>query len=101
MGQPLEIDVELGLDLRPAAAGDDLGSTVDYTELYRRVAEAVVSRRFTLMEAVAEEVARVALSFTRAATVTVRVRKPRAFLPGPAGEVEVEITRFRETAAGL
>ena len=94
-GQPLEIDVELELDLRPAATEDRLEATVDYTELYRRVTEAVTSRCFALMEAVAEEVARSVLSFPAVLSATVRVRKPRAFLPGPAGEVEVEITRRR------
>lgn len=96
MGQPLEIDVELELDLRPAGAGDSLGAAVDYTELYRKVTEAVTARRFTLMEAVAEEVARAVLTFPPVLSATVRVRKPRAFLPGPAGKVEVEITRGRE-----
>ena len=38
-GQEFVVDVELGLDTRPAAAGDDLAATVHYGELAERLAE--------------------------------------------------------------
>lgn len=100
VGQPFEVDVEVQLDLGPAGKSDDRKLTVDYCDLYRRVEAAATARQFTLIEAVAEAVAEAALSFPRAAAVTVRVRKPRAALPGATGAVEVEVTRHRPPVPG-
>ena len=94
--QPFEVDVEIHLDTRPAGLADDLSKTVDYGgafEICRSVVEGP-SRR--LIEAIAEEIAGklLALSDPLGATeVVVRVRKPRAPLPGRLDHAAVEITR--------
>lgn len=101
LGQPFQVDAELFLDLRPAGEGDDPALTVDYCAAYRAVREEVEGRRHKLVEALAEAIAARLLALgPRVEAVTVRVAKPRAALPGPAGRVQVEIHRRRETPEG-
>lgn len=94
--QPFEVDVVLRADLAAAAAADDLASTIDYAAVFAIVGEIVEGRSFRLIEALAAAVADAVLERTAAAEVIVRVRKPRAPLPGPFEHVEVELTRRRE-----
>ncbi len=55
--QPLEVDIDLELDLSTAGTSDDLADTVNYGEVCAQV-EAVVERsRFSLLEALAEAIA--------------------------------------------
>ena len=94
-GQVFVIDLDLGLDLAPAGRSDDLDRTVDYGRLAAAVAQVVGTRRRNLIEAVAEDVARVALEDPRVLDARVRVAKPHAPLPVDAS-VEVELTRYRD-----
>ncbi|MGE5553136.1 MAG: dihydroneopterin aldolase [Betaproteobacteria bacterium] len=94
-GQPFEVDLDLYLDLRRAAASDDLADTVDYSALFTLVRQVVEGRRFRLIEALAQEVAEVVLGSAAVQAVTVRVRKPQAPLPGVFETVEVELRRSR------
>lgn len=91
-GQVFVIDLDIGVDLRAAGTSDDLGRTVDYGRLAADVAEVVTTTRRDLIEAVAEDVARVALADPRVTDARVRVTKPHAPLPVDAS-VEVEIVR--------
>ncbi|HKF00255.1 MAG TPA: dihydroneopterin aldolase [Actinomycetes bacterium] len=93
-GQVLVVDVDLGLDLAPAGGVDDLRLTVDYGRFAGAVAELVRTGRRQLLEAVAEDVARLALGDPRVQDVHVRITKPHALLPVDA-EVSVEIRRRR------
>jgi dihydroneopterin aldolase len=94
--QPFEVDVVLRADLATAAASDELADTVDYAAVFTLVGEIVEGRSFRLLEALATAIAEAVLERTAAEEVTVRVRKPRAPLPGPFDHVEVELTRRRE-----
>jgi dihydroneopterin aldolase len=94
--QPFEVDVVLRADLSTAAASDELADTVDYAAVFTLVGEIVEGRSFRLLEALATAIAEAVLERTAAEEVTVRVRKPRAPLPGPFDHVEVELTRRRE-----
>jgi dihydroneopterin aldolase len=96
-GQPFEVDLDLYLDLSRAAERDDLAATIDYDALFALVRQVVEGRRFRLIEALAGAVADEVLA--RAETVeeaVVRVRKPRAPLPGICETVEVELRRRRD-----
>ena len=76
--QPIEVDVELALDLRAAGVEDDLDRTADYSRAYELCREVVETASFRLLEAIAEAIAHellVAYPFVR--EVTVRVRKMR------------------------
>jgi dihydroneopterin aldolase len=99
LGQVFVVDLELALDLAAAGRSDDLDRTVDYAGLAGRVAELVGGRPRRLLEAVAEDVARLVLADGRVHQVRVRVTKPQAPLPVEA-TVAVEITREREAREG-
>jgi dihydroneopterin aldolase len=93
--QPFEVDVELRRDLTSAARSDELADTIDYSEIFSLVARIVEGESFRLIEALAGRIADAVLEATDARAVEVRVRKPRAPLPGPFETVEVAITRRR------
>ena len=93
IGRRLLVEVELALDLSRAGASDELADTVDYGQVYAVVAEVNASRRFSLLEALAEEIARRLLASFPVGEVRVRVRKPDPPVGGVVEEVEVEITR--------
>jgi 7,8-dihydroneopterin aldolase/epimerase/oxygenase len=94
--QRFEVDVELWLDLRPAAAGDDLAKTVDYRPVYDAVRTVVEGPSVELIETLAERIARgVLASSALVDEVVVRVRKPDVALDGPLDFAGVEVRRRR------
>ena len=97
--QPFVVDVDLGLDVAAAAAGDDLSLTVDYAEVHRRVARIVTGPHRQLLETLADRVARDLLEAFPVTYVRVRVAKPAAPLPGPADHAAVEVWRYRDRPA--
>ena len=95
-GQPFEVDVELCLDLQMAGRTDDIRHTVSYAEVYQSIKSIVEEKTFNLIEALAEAISHCLLyeySFDR---VKVRIRKPRAPVPGPISWAAVEIERTRK-----
>jgi len=95
LGGKFHVDVELGLDLRPAGMSDALDHTVDYKAVYELVAEIQRTNRFRLLEAFAHAIAEGILADFGVQQVTVRVRKASVPLGGLIDHVEVEITRSR------
>jgi dihydroneopterin aldolase len=96
--QPFDVDVVLELALAEAGTSDDLARTIDYGDVFRR-ARAIVEHgpHVSLIETLAERIASDLLAAHPAATaVTVRVRKPRAPLPGVFAWAGVEIRRERD-----
>ena len=95
--QRFEVDLELALDVRPAAIGDDLAKTVDYRGVYGTTRRVVEDNTFDLIETLAEAIAREVLRANPGVEeVTVRVRKPDVDLGGPLAYAGVEIRRLRE-----
>ena len=92
-GQDFVIDLTVGIDLRRAAASDDVAATIHYGELAERVAAAVASDPVDLIETVAERIAAIALSYPAAENVRVTVHKPDAPISVPFGDVAVTIVR--------
>jgi len=100
--QPFEVDVEIHLDTRPAGLADDLSKTVDYVDVFEICRSVVEGPSRRLIETLAEEIAGKLLALSEplgATEVVVRVRKPRAPLPGRLDHAAVEITRPREPGA--
>jgi dihydroneopterin aldolase len=95
-GTLLEMDVELALDLDPAAASDRIRDTVNYMEVHEVVLAAVRDERHHLLETLAASVADELIRRFRADQVRVRIRK--ANLPLSGGRVEVELERFRPSS---
>ncbi len=94
--QPFEVDVVLELDLAPAGATDDLARTVDFGVVFAAARAVVEGPHVALLETLAERIAAAVLAgSTPASTVTVRVRKPEAPLPGALAWAGVEIRRLR------
>lgn len=96
LGQRFEIDVELGLDTEKAAAEDRLESCVDYAKVYHKINDAVIEKKFYLIEALAQHIADKILHDFDVAEVTVRIRKPSVPIKGSIKHVEVEITRTKK-----
>ena len=94
-GQPFVVDLVLGLDTRPAAAGDDLGSTVDYGAVVSRVVEAVERDPVDLIETLAQRIADVCLADPRVEWTEVTVHKPEAPIAAAFQDVALTITRSR------
>ncbi|MFS0892643.1 dihydroneopterin aldolase [Microbacterium sp. 179-I 3D3 NHS] len=97
-GQEFTVDLRLRLDLRPAAASDDVHDTVHYGELAQRVAAVVAGEPVDLIETLAERIARIALDDVRVRAVTVTVHKPHAPIPLTFDDVSVTVHRRRDTA---
>jgi dihydroneopterin aldolase len=53
----LLVDLELGTDIRPAAASDDVADTVDYQAVAERLQAFAADARYQLLEALAEALA--------------------------------------------
>jgi len=98
--QPFEVDLVLRLDLSRAAASDDLATTIDYAELFELARSIVEERSFHLIETLAGAIADAVLAGHPVDDVEVRVRKPKAPLPGAFETVEARIRRRRSAAAG-
>ena len=95
--QPFEVDVIQHGDLSTPAASDDLADTVDYGAVFMLVAEIVEGRSFRLIEALAGAIADAVLAGFVVDDVEVRVRKPKAPLPGAFEAVEARLRRRRQT----
>lgn len=53
----LLLDLELGTDIRPAAASDDVSDTLDYQAVAERLQTFAADSRYQLLEALAEAMA--------------------------------------------
>lgn len=94
--QPLELDLDVGLDLAAPGASDDLADTVDYGALCSVADEAVRSTAYALLEALAEHVAGALLDAdVRIRWITVTVRKLRPPVAQQLSTSGVRITRQR------
>jgi dihydroneopterin aldolase len=96
--QPLEVDIDIALDLAAAGGSDDLAETLDYGAVCDAVERVVTGERFGLLErlatrlaeAVLEQAARAGIAV---ASVTVAVRKLRPPVPQSLATSGVRITR--------
>jgi dihydroneopterin aldolase len=93
--QPLEVDLDVALDLGVAGASDALDDTVDYGVLCAMVERIITTERFTLLERLATRIAEVALADERVGSVTVSVRKLEPPVPQQLATSGVRITRSR------
>ncbi|HSE91715.1 MAG TPA: dihydroneopterin aldolase [Methylomirabilota bacterium] len=95
VGAWFSVDVELAFDLAAAALSDDLGATIDYGQVARRVVEIGTGQRVNLLERLAGLLADALLREFPAQEVRVRVRKLTAPLEGLVGTPGVMLTRRR------
>ena len=92
-GQDFLVDVALEIDLRPAAAADALGATVDYGALAGRLAAVVAGEPVALIETLASRLADVCLESPIVRSAEVTVHKPQAPIPLAFTDVSVTVVR--------
>ena len=93
--QAFEIDLALGLDLKPAGITDCLDKTVDYSRVYQEVRRIVEEESFNLLEALAESLAHRVLAFNRVVKVSVTVKKLHPPIDGQYEYFGVRLERER------
>lgn len=94
-GQVFVVDLVLGLDTAPAAAGDDLTKTVHYGVVAEEVTAVVSGEPVDLIETLAQRIADTCLAHEVVREVEVTVHKPDAPITVPFDDVTVTITRRR------
>ena len=92
--QPIEIDLDIVVDMATAAAADDLTATADYAAA-DAVAAVVAGSRYRLLESLAEAIGAAVLRDDKVAAVTVALRKLRPPVPYDLGSAGVRMTRRR------
>jgi len=95
-GQEFVVDAVLELDLRAAAASDDVSDTVHYGELAGRLVDVLTGEPVNLIETLAERLVAVCLADARVAAATVTVHKPQAPIPHEFADVAVTVRRTRD-----
>lgn len=94
-GQIFVVDVELGLDTRPAAVGDDLARTVHYGIVAEEIVSVVGGEPVDLIETLAQRIADTCLAHQPVEEVEVVVHKPDAPITVPFDDVTITIKRSR------
>lgn len=99
--QPLELDLDVHVDLAAAAASDALADTVDYGDLCDRCARVAATARPELLERLAGLLAEEVLAAdARISAVEVAVRKLRPPVPHDLATSGVRLRRTRPAGAG-
>ena len=73
--QTIIIDLDMGFDIRKAAASDDLTDTLSYKDVAKRITGFVEDSGFQLVEKLAEEVASILLNEFAISWCRVRINK--------------------------
>lgn len=94
-GQEFVVDITAWVDLRRAAATDDLADTLDYGALAQRAADIVAGPPRNLIETVSAEIADAIMADERLHAVEVVVHKPSAPIPLTFDDVAVVARRSR------
>jgi len=93
--QPVEIDLDLVVDVAAAAARDDLADSADYAATLDAVAAVVSRTAYRLLESLAEAIAAAVLEDDKVAAVTVGLRKLQPPVPYDLATAGVRLTRRR------
>lgn len=92
--QTVSIDLEMGADIRRAAASDSIEDTLNYKSVAKRVQQFVGDSGFQLVETMAEKIAETVLDEFDVPWIRVSVNKPGA-IRGAKG-VGIKIFRRKE-----
>ena len=91
--QPLQIDVDIHVDLHDPGSSDDLTQTVHYGEVCMQLAEVARSTSDQLLERLAQRMADVVLSFPHVSAVDLTLTKLRPPVPEDVQSSAVRIHR--------
>ena len=95
LGQRFEVDVDLWLDIEAAGKSDKLTDAVNYENVYKVVERVMSEDRFSLLEALATDMAAAIYEEFEIEGVGVRIRKPSVPHCPNLGHVEIEVHRGR------
>jgi dihydroneopterin aldolase len=76
--QTVSLDLEMGTDIRQAAATDDIQYTLNYKAVSKRLIEFIGSSEFLLIETMAEQVAKIVREEFQVPWLRLRIGKPGA-----------------------
>lgn len=93
LGQTFVVDVDMTVDVGPAAEADDLRLTVDYGAVASAVVEIIAGPAFDLIETLAVRIASRVKQFDGVGQVRVAVHKPYAPVTELFSDVVVTVTR--------
>ena len=96
--QKVVIDLEMGADIRKAAASDHIDDTLDYKRVSKRVLGFVGDSQFQLVETLTEQIAKIIVTEFDVPWVKVRLNKQGAIRS--SRDVGILIERRREDYAG-
>lgn len=92
--QTISIDLEMGVDVRPAAISDHIDDALDYKAVAKRMIQFIGESEFQLVETLAQRCADIILNDFQVPWLRLRVSKPGAVTG--ALDVGVLIERSRE-----
>lgn len=95
LGQRFEVDVDLWVDIETSGKSDRLTDAVNYEEVYKVVERVMREDRFSLLEALATDIATSIWDGFEIEGVGVRIRKPSVPHCPNLGHVEIEVERGR------
>ncbi len=99
--RPLILDLEMGVDIREAAASDRIRDAVDYSAVADEIIKLAAARRFQLIETLAETVARMVFERFPITTLRLSIGKPGAIDTAKTVGVRIERRREDYAACGL
>lgn len=98
-GQPFVIDLELYLPLHNAGITDNLEHTVNYAAIFSIVQEITETKRFNLIEALAEAICRaILIEFPAIQALAIEVKKPEVPIEG---QLDYASVRFYRTKSSI
>jgi dihydroneopterin aldolase len=95
LGQRFELDVDLWVDIEASGKSDKLSDAVNYENVYKVVERVMSEDRFSLLEALATDIATAIYEQFEVEGVSVRIRKPSVPHCPNLGHVEIEVQRGR------
>lgn len=97
VGGKFEVDLDMHVNFIEAAKKDDLSATIDYEKVYKLLSEISMSKKYYLIESVADIISsKLFKRYEAINKVTVKVRKNNPPIGGWVEYVEVELTKTRE-----
>jgi dihydroneopterin aldolase len=93
LGQWFELDLELGVDLNAAAAGDDLGASLDYSRAIKALQRQASEVQVQTLEHYSELIFACLEELYGPVPMQLELRKCRAPVPGFGGRVAVRRRR--------
>jgi dihydroneopterin aldolase len=91
--QPLDVDVNLMVDVNAARRSDELADTVDYAAVHAQIVRIVATERYRLLERLGESIATALMDDDRVAMANVIITKP-GILDGATPSVSLSKIRM-------